>query len=379
MASVKLEKVAKKFSGQAIIKGVDLDIKSGEFMVFVGPSGCGKSTLLRLIAGLESISDGTLSINGKEVNEAPPRERGVGMVFQSYALYPHMTVFDNIAFGLKLAGGDKEAVRQRVVETGKTLQLEELMGRKPKALSGGQRQRVAIGRAIAREPEILLMDEPLSNLDAALRVRMRVEIARLHKRLDCTMIYVTHDQTEAMTLADRIVVLKSGQVEQVGSPRELFERPANTFVAGFIGSPKMNFFSVTTRHSDQTGCTVEGEGIEPITLPFQPSPDHASSALTLGVRPEHMVLTRASGKHGFSVSNIEYLGNEAYIYLHPPGESVGLEEDPPVCRMPVDNELSIGDTVHVSFKAEHAHLFDALGVALPRVSSAYPHSLSSAV
>ncbi|WP_025733981.1 ABC transporter ATP-binding protein [Carnimonas nigrificans] len=364
MADVRLQQVKKEFGGNLIIKGVDLEIKNGEFAVLVGPSGCGKSTLLRLIAGLESISDGELHIGGQLVNDLPPRERGVGMVFQSYALYPHMTVFDNIAFGLKLAGQDKEAVRQRVMETAKILQLDELMGRKPKQLSGGQRQRVAIGRAIARESDILLMDEPLSNLDAALRVRMRVEIARLHKLLGSTMIYVTHDQTEAMTLADKIVVLNAGHIEQAGSPRELFERPANTFVAGFIGSPKMNFFDVEVSTSDEQGVQIQGKGISAIRLPFAST--GGTSRLTLGIRPEHMQLTPSNDQHSFTVSNIEYLGNEIYVYLLPPDGTSNLDMNFPVCRAPAGNELAIGDKVAVSFSVEHAHLFDGDGQALPR-------------
>lgn len=378
MASVELFRIEKRFKDNLIIKGVDLAIANGEFVVFVGPSGCGKSTLLRLIAGLESISAGLMKIGGRDVNDLPPRERGVGMVFQSYALYPHMSVYDNMAFGLKLAGGNKADIRQRVMETATTLKLEDLMQRKPKELSGGQRQRVAIGRAIARQPDILLLDEPLSNLDAALRVRMRVEIARLHKRLGSTMIYVTHDQTEAMTLADKIVVLNSGRVEQVGSPRELFERPLNTFVAGFIGSPKMNFFDVGVRESSNGGLAIEGRGIEPIELPFS-NERQPSSSLTLGVRPEHMVLSRSDDECAFSVSNLEYLGNEAYIYLLPPDGFNGLEQDPPVCRAAVNNDFAIGDKVRISFAADHGHLFDTAGHALPRMDQTSPAQHSAMV
>ncbi|EPN51982.1 maltose/maltodextrin ABC transporter ATP-binding protein, partial [Pseudomonas syringae pv. actinidiae ICMP 19094] len=232
MMKLKLANINKQLGGMRILRDVSLEIATGEFVVFVGPSGCGKSTLLRLIAGLDSICDGDLLIDGRRVNDLEPRERGVGMVFQSYALYPHMSVYDNISFGLKLAKTEKSSLRERVLKTAKILQLDKLLQRKPKELSGGQRQRVAMGRAMAREPDILLFDEPLSNLDASLRVQMRNEIARLHKRLGSTMIYVTHDQVEAMTLADKIVVLNGGQVEQVGSPRELYERPASRFVAG---------------------------------------------------------------------------------------------------------------------------------------------------
>ncbi|GAO95166.1 maltose/maltodextrin ABC transporter ATP-binding protein [Pseudomonas syringae pv. actinidiae] len=234
MMKLKLANINKQLGGMRILRDVSLEIAAGEFVVFVGPSGCGKSTLLRLIAGLDSICSGDLLIDGRRVNDLEPRERGVGMVFQSYALYPHMSVYDNISFGLKLAKTEKSSLRERVLKTAKILQLDKLLQRKPKELSGGQRQRVAMGRAMAREPDILLFDEPLSNLDASLRVQMRNEIARLHKRLGSTMIYVTHDQVEAMTLADKIVVLNGGQVEQVGSPRELYERPASRFVASFL-------------------------------------------------------------------------------------------------------------------------------------------------
>src|ERR687898_1443849 len=245
MADITMRHVKKSFGHVEVIKGVDLDIKNKEFVVFVGPSGCGKSTLLRLVAGLEDITSGTLMFDGEEVNDLPPAERGIAMVFQSYALYPHMSVYENMAFGLKLAKVGKEGVDERVRRAARILQIEHLLERKPKQLSGGQRQRVAIGRAIVRDPKVFLFDEPLSNLDAALRVQMRIEIAKLHTDTRATMIYVTHDQVEAMTLADRIVVLNAGRVEQVGTPLELYHRPANLFVAGFIGSPQMNFIKAT--------------------------------------------------------------------------------------------------------------------------------------
>jgi lactose/L-arabinose transport system ATP-binding protein len=241
MSDVTLRDVRKSFGAVEIIKGVDLDIKSGEFVVFVGPSGCGKSTLLRMIAGLETITSGDLNIGGDRMNEVDPSQRGIAMVFQSYALYPHMTVRENMGFALRFAGMPKEEIRKQVDEAARILELGPLMDRKPKALSGGQRQRVAIGRAIVRHPKVFLFDEPLSNLDAELRVHMRIEIAKLHRNLGATIVYVTHDQVEAMTLADKIVVLRSGIVEQVGAPLELYDNPANLFVAGFIGSPKMNF------------------------------------------------------------------------------------------------------------------------------------------
>ena len=256
MSAVALEQVDKKFGHVQTIHGVDLNIHEGEFCVFVGPSGCGKSTLLRLIAGLEDISGGDLSIGGRLVNELPPKDRGVGMVFQSYALYPHMSVYENMAFGLKLAKAEKGEADRRVREVAKTLQLEPLLQRKPKELSGGQRQRVAIGRVLVREPDVFLFDEPLSNLDAELRVAMRIEIARLHKELGATMIYVTHDQVEAMTLADKIVVLKDGRVEQVGSPLQLYDDPDNLFVAGFIGSPAMNLLKASVVAETSEGVMV---------------------------------------------------------------------------------------------------------------------------
>ena len=286
MASVNLSKINKVFGSTHIIKDLDLEVGDGEFVVFVGPSGCGKSTLLRLIAGLESITDGDMHFADDLVNDLPPRERGVGMVFQSYALYPHMTVYENMAFGLKLAKTDKQSIEQRVMETARILQLEELLQRKPKELSGGQRQRVAMGRAMAREPRILLFDEPLSNLDASLRVQMRNEIARLHHRLGSTMIYVTHDQVEAMTLADKIVVLRDGRIEQVGSPQTLYQQPATKFVAGFIGSPTMNFMPAELLGGDGNGCRITHTRARRTG----PAPGcqwrvTRAAELTLGVRP----------------------------------------------------------------------------------------------
>ncbi|MCG6658110.1 sn-glycerol-3-phosphate ABC transporter ATP-binding protein UgpC [Halomonas campisalis] len=360
MASVTLDKVNKVFGSTHIIKDVDLNIGNGEFVVFVGPSGCGKSTLLRLIAGLESISDGELSIGDSVVNELPPRERGVGMVFQSYALYPHMTVYENMAFGLKLAKMVKETVDDRVMATARILQLEDLLHRKPKELSGGQRQRVAMGRAMAREPRILLFDEPLSNLDASLRVQMRNEIARLHQRLESTMIYVTHDQVEAMTLADKIVVLNAGRVEQVGTPHELYQRPATKFVAGFIGSPTMNFMPARLAGHADLGCRVEVEGIGELTLP-QDADRHANGEpLTLGVRPEHLRLVEANGDNAFEIVNVEYLGNEVYVYLEPKaGETLLIH------RSEAPSPWRVGQRVALTPDPEHVHLFDPQDRALP--------------
>ena len=286
MAELALQGVSKRFGSVLAVDGVDLAIAHGEFVVLVGPSGCGKSTLLRMISGLESASNGRILIGGRDVTDVAPAKRGVAMVFQSYALFPHMTAAQNIGFGLRLAKVPKDEIARRVGEVAATLQLEELLGRYPRELSGGQRQRVAIGRSIIRDPQVFLFDEPLSNLDAALRVRMRLEIARLRDRLDATMVYVTHDQTEAMTLADRIVVLDHGRIEQVGPPEELYDAPANRFVAGFIGAPAMNFI---------TAAIEASEGGEP-QVRFGPVPAgrlDVRRAVTLGVRPEHLYITAA--------------------------------------------------------------------------------------
>src|SRR3954470_18800715 len=269
MANVTLRGVRKSFGGIEIIHGVDLDIEDNELTVFVGPSGCGKSTLLRLIAGLEDITSGEMTIDGVRVNDLPPKERGISMVFQSYALYPHMSVYDNMAFGLKLANGSKDATDAKVREAARSLQIENLLTRKPRELSGGQRQRVAIGRAIVREPKVFLFDEPLSNLDAALRVQMRIELAKLKEDLSATMVYVTHDQVEAMTLANKIVVLRAGYVEQVGSPLDLYHHPRNLFVAGFIGSPKMNLLPGRVIGNGENGITVELASGNPLSVPVR--------------------------------------------------------------------------------------------------------------
>jgi ABC-type sugar transport system ATPase subunit len=290
MAKLKLANAVKRFDAVEVIHGVDLEIDHGSFVVFVGPSGCGKSTLLRMIAGLEEITDGELWIDDEHITDPPPAQRGIAMVFQSYALYPHMTVYQNLAFGLETAGVDKATIKERVATAAGILRIEELLTRRPKALSGGQRQRVAIGRAIVREPRLFLFDEPLSNLDAELRVQMRVELARLHKRLGATMIYVTHDQTEAMTMADRIVVLREGRVEQVGTPLELYNHPANRFVAGFIGSPKMNFFEGTLVDAQDGHATVDVPGLASLRLPIAAPAARRGDAIALGVRPEHLIV-----------------------------------------------------------------------------------------
>ena len=359
MIKLKLDNVNKQLGGMRILRDVSLEIAAGEFVVFVGPSGCGKSTLLRLIAGLDSICSGDLLIDGRRVNDLEPRERGVGMVFQSYALYPHMSVYDNISFGLKLAKTEKTSLRERVLKTAQILQLDKLLQRKPKELSGGQRQRVAMGRAMAREPDILLFDEPLSNLDASLRVQMRNEIARLHDRLGSTMIYVTHDQVEAMTLADKIVVLNGGRVEQVGSPRELYERPASRFVAGFLGSPRMNFLPARLQTPGEPSLVdTLVWGITP--LPFDSSNLATGTQLSLGIRPEHVSLKAADGAAGVVVTAVEYLGSETYVHLE-----TGQDE-PLICRCEVSAGWQAGDRVELQLDIDNLHLFDADGAALKR-------------
>ena len=294
MASIKIDKVNKYFGSTHVIKDVSLDIKSESFTVLVGPSGCGKSTILRMIAGLEEINSGTISIDGKVVNDLPPKERNIAMVFQSYALYPHMTVFDNMAFGLKIEKKSKEEIEQRVMEAAKILQIEEYLERKPKQLSGGQRQRVAIGRAITRKPKVFLFDEPLSNLDAALRVQMRVELAKLHDQLNATMIYVTHDQTEAMTLANDIVVLDQGIVSQKGSPMNLYNNPDNLFVGGFIGSPKMNFIDSKILSKSSKSSEVDIMGTGKLNVPKISDNTQEGDSIKIGIRPEHLILNAVS-------------------------------------------------------------------------------------
>ncbi|MCL6654955.1 ABC transporter ATP-binding protein [Agrobacterium rubi] len=338
MTSIQLRNIKKSFGAFDVIKGIDMDIRSGEFMVFVGPSGCGKSTLLRLICGLEEITSGELSFEGQVVNRLTPANRGVAMVFQSYALYPHMTVFENMAFGLKLAGSTKDERRKRVEAAAEMLQLTPYLERLPKQLSGGQRQRVAIGRAIVRDPKVFLFDEPLSNLDAALRVATRLEIAKLNRSMpDTTMIYVTHDQVEAMTLADRICVLRDGRVEQVGTPLELYETPVNTFVAGFIGSPKMNFL---------TGKLAEAYG-----------------AHTVGVRPEHITAAADAGGWTGDIIHSEMLGSDTYVYV-----DMGTEE-PVVVREEGVSARQPGQKLTLSPLPEHIHRFDAQGDALPKAQT----------
>ena len=360
MATLQLKDIRKSYGDVEIIKGVDLGIEDREFCVFVGPSGCGKSTLLRMIAGLEEITSGDLTIDGQRVNDVPPSERGLAMVFQTYALYPHMSVADNMGFSLRLAGASKEERRAKVGEAARILHLDQLLDRKPKELSGGQRQRVAIGRAIVRKPRVFLFDEPLSNLDAALRVQMRIELARLHDELKATMIYVTHDQVEAMTMADKIVVLQGGVIEQAGSPLELYHHPRNLFVAGFIGSPKMNFLPAKVTATDVGGATVQLGSGSTITVPVQPGRLKAGDAVTLGVRPEHL-RPAESGELLGEVMVVERLGGETFLYtqLGDGGEMLVIQADGEI-------PTRVHDKIAVKLNPETCHLFDAQGLAVER-------------
>ncbi len=347
MGQITLKQVRKSFGEVDVIPGVDLDINDGEFVVFVGPSGCGKSTLLRLIAGLEDTTSGTISIDGKDATALPPAKRGLAMVFQSYALYPHMSVKKNIAFPLKMAGMDPARAEEKVMAAAKVLNLASYLDRRPGQLSGGQRQRVAIGRAIVREPAAFLFDEPLSNLDAALRVGMRLEITELHQRLKTTMIYVTHDQVEAMTMADKIVVLNAGRVEQVGAPMELYNRPASEFVAGFIGAPAMNFLTVDL----QDGLAK----VEGVSLGAAPP-----GTVKLGIRPEHLILRpQGEGQLGATVSLTETLGGDAYLYVR-----LGLGGQSMVVRAEGDTALDHGATVGLDLPPTRLHHFAADGRTL---------------
>ena len=342
MANVTLKNIRKNYDKTEVIHGVDLDINSGEFIVFVGPSGCGKSTLLRMIAGLEDITEGEISIGGEIVNKIIAAERGVAMVFQSYALYPHMTVFDNMAFALKQAKTPVDEIQRRVKEAAKILQIENLFERLPKQLSGGQRQRVAIGRAIVRDPKVFLFDEPLSNLDAALRVQTRIEIAKLHNQLTATMIYVTHDQVEAMTLADRIVVINEGIIEQVGTPIELYNSPKNQFVAEFIGSPKMNMINLENGHKlNMTNLNIP------------------SGANKIGIRPEHLnVSNDNSCKLKGTIRHIENLGEHLLCYIN-------LEKNNEItAKLDVNSRIKINENICLDWHQNHQHFFDSSGVSI---------------
>lgn len=358
MAQVTLKGIVKHYDDkQTVIHGVDLDIRDGEFVVFVGPSGCGKSTLLRMIAGLEDISGGELHIGGRLANAIPPAQRGLAMVFQSYALYPHMTVFDNMAFALKLAGHKGAALKDAVTRAADILQITHLLDRKPKELSGGQRQRVAIGRAIVRKPGVFLFDEPLSNLDASLRVQMRVELSRLHQDLGSTMIYVTHDQVEAMTLGERIVVINGGRIEQAGTPHELYNRPANLFVAGFLGAPKMNFIPAVVAQIVGPRPIVRLADGTLIPTEVDAGGAQIGDQVTLGIRAEHML--SGAGALGLTVAHAEYLGDQTVAYATMQGDSRLIA----VKLAPDCGSATPGSQLAVELPARHCHLFDAAGAA----------------
>ncbi len=356
MATVTFDHVTKKYGEVTAVDDFNLEIEDGEFMVFVGPSGCGKTTSLRMIAGLEDITIGNLSIGDKVVNDMPPKDRDIAMVFQSYALYPHMSVYDNLAFGLKLRKVDKKEIDRRVKEAAETIQLTTLLTRKPKELSGGQRQRVALGRAIVREPAVFLMDEPLSNLDAKLRVQTRAEIARLHQRLKTTIVYVTHDQVEAMTMGQRIAVMSQAKLQQVGAPQDLYDRPDNKFVAGFIGSPAMNFFPVTLEGAGET-ARLKGDGIE---IPLPAGLREGVGAITgrdfiVGVRPEHLDVAAVGGDYATAQSKadvVEYLGNEELLHVMLAGIDI-------VAVVSAERRVRPGDVVTLHFPLDKIHLFDA--------------------
>ncbi len=359
MAEIRLNDICKSFDKTDVIHNVDIDIDDGEFVVFVGPSGCGKSTLLRLIAGLEPITSGELSIGNQVVNDLSPKDRGIAMVFQSYALYPHLTVYQNMAFGLKLGKKGKDEVKKRVMAAADALQLTDYLKRRPAQLSGGQRQRVAIGRAIVRKPEVFLFDEPLSNLDAALRVQTRLEIAKLHQELKTTIIYVTHDQVEAMTLADKIVVLRDGRVEQVGAPLDLYHKPSNVFVAGFIGSPKMNFISGVIKSINQGHCEIELDSGEVVKIEFDVPEKHLNEKITIGVRPEHFLLDGVGDlKIKSTVEVAEHLGDITYVY------SRQQDNNQLIISIAGTGLFKVGDTIEVTVKPENIHIFNKNGQRL---------------
>ena len=351
MASINIKSLNKFYGKTHVIKDFSLEIKDQSFTTLVGPSGCGKSTLLRMIAGLEEVNSGTISINDKQVNDLSPKDRNIAMVFQSYALYPHMTVFDNMAFGLKLEKKSNEEINERVLDAAKTLQIQDYLKRKPKQLSGGQRQRVAIGRAITRKPQVFLFDEPLSNLDAALRVQMRIELAKLHEQLNTTMIYVTHDQTEAMTLSNEIVVLDEGEISQQGNPIELYNNPKNLFVAGFIGSPKMNFINSKVLSKDESKIEISVLGSN-ITFPRKIN-TYDENDIIFGIRPEDITITDGSD-YDFQGKAyvVEKLGSNTFIYLDNEG-------DPIVIEASGDSLIKVGDSVKIKFDLNKTNLFNS--------------------
>ncbi|HEV8690900.1 MAG TPA: sn-glycerol-3-phosphate ABC transporter ATP-binding protein UgpC [Ideonella sp.] len=371
MSRIELQGVQKRYGAQHVLRDIDLTVEPGEFCVFVGPSGCGKSTLLRLVAGLDEPTEGAISIGGRRVERLPPAERDVAMVFQSYALYPHMTAYENLAFGLRYRRMAEGEIHRRVREAARMLHLEDLLQRKPRELSGGQRQRVAIGRAIVRQPKVFLFDEPLSNLDASLRVRTRVELARLHRTLgSVSMIYVTHDQTEAMTLADKIVLLRPAaergelpSIAQVGHPLELYHHPANAFVAGFIGSPAMNFLPATVQAMNDAGVQVQA-GSQACEARVAPGGLTTGEPVTLGIRPEHVQLGDGPG-HGH-VTHVERLGEHAYVYLGGNGSG-----EPALLAKTTRDDLEVGDQLSYALPPEALHLFRTDGSAQPRLSTSH--------
>ncbi|MCZ2722983.1 sn-glycerol-3-phosphate ABC transporter ATP-binding protein UgpC [Marinomonas sp. 15G1-11] len=363
MASVKLNNIKKRFGDVDVLHGIDLDIKDGEFVVLIGESGCGKSTLLRLLSGLEEITAGDLYIDDERVNGRSPAKRGIAMVFQSYALYPHMNVFKNMAFGLKIAGKDKTFVNNKVVEAAKKLKIDHLLERLPRELSGGQRQRVAIGRAIVRDPKVFLFDEPLSNLDASLRVQTRVELGKLHQELKATVIYVTHDQVEAMTLGDKIVVMNQGRVEQVGSPLHLYHHPQTQFVAGFIGSPKMNFLNAKISSVGKENTQIMLESGRVISASIDSSNSKAGDRVQIGLRPEHMSLPCKENKIEGKVTLVEHLGELSYLYVDIP------KEGELVLKIDGDNQYKAGDQVVFGIQPNNLYLFDSKGNALTRLTT----------
>ncbi|MEI6800585.1 MAG: sn-glycerol-3-phosphate ABC transporter ATP-binding protein UgpC [Pseudomonadota bacterium] len=351
MAAITLKGLKKSYGTAHVIKGVDIKIEDGEFVVFVGPSGCGKSTLLRMIAGLEDISAGELSIGGKVVNDLPPKDRGVAMVFQSYAIFPHMSVRENVAFGLTIAGASKAEKAEKVAEAARILQMEHLLDRRPSQLSGGQRQRVAIGRAIVRNPQVFLFDEPLSNLDAALRMDMRLEIGKLHQQLGATMIYVTHDQVEAMTLADKIVVLKDGMVQQIGAPMELYHNPANLFVAGFLGSPAMNFLDVDVMAVNGPKVLVQNPALEPVEITAKVGGFTQGGKAKLGLRPQYLTPVDIGGMLQGRIALTERLGSETVVDL------TLTDGNRLIAALARDAVSPIGGDLDLTFDPTQAHIF----------------------
>ncbi len=352
MATLELLDVYKSYGDVEVIHGIDMSVDHGEFVVFVGPSGCGKSTLLRMIAGLENITGGEIRIDGDRINEIPAAQRGLAMVFQSYALYPHMSVQQNLSFGLENLRMPKDEIKQRVSRAARMLQIEQLLERRPGALSGGQRQRVAIGRAVVREPKIFLFDEPLSNLDAELRVKMRVEIASLHQRISNTMIYVTHDQIEAMTMADKIAVLNDGRMEQFGRPLDIYNRPVNRFVAGFIGSPRMNFLPGVIKEIQPDHLVIQLKEGQPVSVSASPDGFQIGDKVDFGFRPEHISITSPeNGDFKASVTAVEQLGGESYLYCN-------LSESEQVTiHMQGQTEISRNDTIGIKTDEKQTHVF----------------------